>query len=80
MDSLIENHKEFIKINKITINTQQRFRSEKYFLTEEINKIVISSNDDKRIQSTDLTETCAYGTGKDSVVKKEEINFNNIMK
>ena len=49
-------------------------------MTEEINKIVISSNDDKRIQSTDLTEKCAYGTGKDSVVKKEEINFNNIMK
>ena len=49
-------------------------------MTEEINKIVISSNDDKRIQSTDLIETCAYGTGKDSVVKKEEINFNNIMK
>ena len=28
--------------------------------TEEINKIALSSNEDKRIQSIDLVETCAY--------------------
>ena len=30
--------------------------------TEEINKIVLSSNDDKRLQSFDRTTTYPYGT------------------
>ena len=32
-------------------------------LTEEFNKIALSSNDDKRMQSLDSIETYAYGTG-----------------
>ena len=35
--------------------------------SEEINKIVLISNNDKRMQSIDLTETYAYGTTKDRV-------------
>ena len=35
-------------------------------MTEEINKIALSSNnDDKRIQSIDLIETYTYGMSKD---------------
>ena len=45
-----------------------------------MNKIVLSSNDDKRIQSTDLIEKYAYKTNKDLVCKKEEIKCNNIIK
>ena len=41
---------------------------------------VLSSNDDKRIQSIDFIETCAYGTSKDIVSQKEEIICNNIIK
>ena len=38
---------------------QQRFRSEKQkVITEKINKIALSSIDDKRMQSIDLIETC----------------------
>ena len=48
--------------------------------TEEINKIALSSNDDKRIQSIDSIETYAYGTTKDLVCDKEEIKRNNIIK
>ena len=33
-------------------------------LTKEINKIALSSNDDKRIQSIDLIERFACGTSK----------------
>ena len=44
LDSFRENHKEFIKINKLILKSQQRFRSKKQ-------KIVFSANDDKRIQS-----------------------------
>ena len=39
--------------------------------TEEINNIALISDDDKRMQSTDSTETNTYGTSKDLVNEKE---------
>ena len=63
VDSLKEQKKEFIKNNKLILKTQQRFRSEKHnVFTEEINKIALSSNDDKRMQSIDSIETYACRT------------------
>ena len=54
IDSIKENHKEFIKNNKSILKIQQRFKSESNnVFTEEINKIALSSNDDKRMQSID---------------------------
>ena len=50
------------------------------FFTEEINKIVLTSNDDKRMQSIDLIEIYAYGTGRDLIRGKEESKCNNIIK
>ena len=51
-DSLKEDHKKFIKNDKLILKTQQRFKSEKHnVFTEEINKTVLSSNYDTRIQS-----------------------------
>ena len=47
--------------------------------TEEISKIAISWNDDKKIQSTDSIETYAYGTTKDLVSEKEGIKCSNII-
>ena len=42
-------HKKFIKSSKSSLKTQQRFGSEKYnVFTEKINKIVLSSNDEKK--------------------------------
>ena len=62
IDSLKRNHKEFIK-NKLILQTQQRYKSERHnVFTEEINKIAFSSNDDKRIESIDSIETYGYGT------------------
>ena len=63
IDSLQKDHKEFMKNNKLILKTQQRFKSEEHnAFAEEINKIVLSSNDDKRMQSIDLIETYANGT------------------
>ena len=46
--------KEFIKKKQTNIKSQQRFRSEKRnVLTEKVNKIVLSANEDKRIQQID---------------------------
>ena len=67
MDSI----KEFIRNNKSILKIQQRFKSERHnVFIEEINKIALSSNDDKRMQSINLKETYAYGTSKDLVIKK----------
>ena len=81
VDSLKEDPKGFIKNNKLILKTQQILESERCIVfTEEINKIALSSNDDKRMQSTHLIETCAYGTNKNLLCKKEEIKCNNIIK
>ena len=59
----VDNIKEFIKNNKSILKIQQRFKSERYnVFTEEINNIVFSSNDVKRMQSIDSIETYACGT------------------
>ena len=63
------------------LKPQQRFKREKHnVFTEELNTIVLSANDDNRIQSIDSKETYAYGTNKDLVSKKENIKYNNIIK
>ena len=56
------------------MKTQERFKSERHnIFTEEINKISLNSNDEKRMQSFDLIETYAYGTSKDLINEKQEI-------
>ena len=63
------------------MKTQQRFRSEKNnVFTEEINKIALSSNDDKGIQSIDLIEIYTYRMNENLVCKREKIKCNNITK
>ena len=49
-------------------------------LLKKINKIALSSNDDKKMQSIDSIETYAYEIDKDVVCKKEEIKCTNIRK
>ena len=67
-------HKEIIKnSNNVILQTQQRSRSERHnVFTEEIEKITLSSNDDKRIQSMNSIEKYSYGITKDLVSEKED--------
>ena len=52
---------------------QQRFNKKKHNgFTEEIDKIALSSSNNKKIESIDLTETYAYRTRKDLVNKKRD--------
>ena len=63
MDNLWENHKEFLKNNKLVLKTQQRFRSKIHnVFTEEVNKIALRANNDKGIQLFNSIETDAYVT------------------
>ena len=48
--------------DKIILKPQQRFKSDYNELyTEEVNKIALSSNDDKRLQTFDKVITYRYG-------------------
>ena len=63
------------------VKSQQRFKSEKHTVfTEEVNKIPLSANDDKRIQEISTIETYIYRMSKDLVCRKQEIKCKNKMK
>ena len=50
---MFENYKDSLFNDKIILRSQQRFRSDHHRVyTEEVNKIALSSNDDKRLQHT----------------------------
>ena len=54
-----------MKNDKLILKAQ-RFKTEKdNVFTEEVKKIALHRNDDKRIQSIDSVETYAYETWKD---------------
>ena len=84
LDSLKMDNKEFIKSNKLILKTQRQFKSERHtkdiiLFTEEIYKIALSSDGDKRMQSIDSIEPYAHRTNKDLVSEHEEIKCNNII-
>ena len=68
----VDSLKEFVKNNKVILKTQQRFKNEKHnVLTEEIKKIALSSNDDKRMQSIDSIEIlCVWNEQRSSMQEK----------
>ena len=60
---MFENYKDSFFNDKIILRLQQRSRSDHHNVyTEEVNKIILSSNDDKRIQTFDKVTTYPYGT------------------
>ena len=71
-------NKVILKLGKLFLNMKGVGEMHNGF-TEEINKIELSSNDDKRMQSIDSIEKYAYGTRKDLVSEKGEIKDNNVI-
>ena len=69
-----DNYKESLFDNKVILKSQQRFRSDHHEVyTEEVNKIALSSNDDKRIQTSHKITTYPYGMWKlYAIVKKKQ--------
>ena len=65
-----DNHKASIFNDKNILRTQQRLKSDLHTIyTENINKIVISSNDDKRLQTHNKITTYPYRTNAFKVCK-----------
>ena len=64
---------------EIILKSQQRFKSEAHNVcTEEINKIALSSNDDKRLQTFDRITSYPYGKSAGKVCKTELLSKVNI--
>ena len=65
-------YKDCLLNNQIVLKSQQRFKDERHDVyTEEINKIPLSSNDDKRLQTFDRITSCPYGTNAGKVYVKQ---------
>ena len=70
-------YKDCLLNNEIILKSQQRFKIEKHDVyTEEVNKIALSSNDDKRLQSYGISSY--YGTSAGKVCKTELLSKVNI--
>ena len=58
--------------DKIILQSQQRFKSDHHKVyTEETDKIALSSNDDKRLQTFAKITTYPYGTNAFKVCERE---------
>ena len=58
--------------SKTILRSQLRFKSDLHIVyTEEVNKIVISSNDDKRLQTFDQVTTYSYEANACKVCKSD---------
>ena len=72
-------YKDCLLNNEIILKAQQRFNSEKHDVyTEEVNKIALSSNDDKRLQPFDRITSYPYGASAGKVCKTELLSKVNI--
>ena len=76
---MFENYKDSLFSNKTILKPLLRFKSDCHNMYTEVNKIALSSNDDKRLQTFDRITTCPYGTNAFKLCESEmlsKIHFN----
>ena len=68
--TMFENYTDYLFNNKIILKSQKRFKIDHHKVyTEEVNKIALSSNDDKRLQTFNKVTTYPYRTNAFKVWK-----------
>ena len=68
----MDDYKKSLFNNETIYRLQQRFRSDHHMIhTENVNKIALSSNDDKRLQTFDGITTYQYGINAFKVCETE---------
>ena len=71
---MLKNYKDCLFNGEVILKSQQRFKSDhRKVYTEEVNKIALNSDDDKRIQTFDGIETYPYGTNAFKVCESKMI-------
>ena len=69
---MLQNFKNCLFNNETVYRSQERFKSYNHDVyTEEVNKIALSNNDDKRLQTFDGITTYPYGTNAFKVCESE---------
>ena len=67
---MFENYKDCLFNGEVILKSQQIFKSDHHKVyTEEVNKIALSSDDDKRLQTFDRVTTYLYGTNETMIGK-----------
>ena len=62
MRIMLKIYKDYLFNDRVILQSQQRFKSDYHnVFTEQTNKIVLNSNDDKRLQTFDKITTYPYG-------------------
>ena len=76
---MFENYTDSLFNDKIILKSQQRFKRDHHKMyTEEVNKIALSSNDDKRLQTFNVIETYPYGTNAFKVCESEMLTVKGL--
>ena len=71
---MVKNYENCLINNKIILKSQQIFKNDYHKVyMEEVSKIALSGNDDKRFQTFDKITTYPYGTNAFKVCKSEMI-------
>ena len=68
---MFEYYKDCLFNNKIILKSQQRFKSDHNVYTEKINKIALSSNDERRSQTFNKTTMYPHGTNAFKICESE---------
>ena len=72
---MFENYKDSLFNNKTIMPSQLRFKSDHHNMyTEEVNKITLSSNDNKRLQTFGEVTIYLYGANAFKVCESEMLN------
>ena len=72
---MFENYIDCLRNDKIILKSQQRFKSDHHKVyAEEVKKIALGSNDDKRLQTHDKITTYSYGANAFKICKSEMLN------
>ena len=72
---MFENCKDSLFSNKTIMRSQLRFKSDHHNVyTEEVNKIALNSNDNKRLQTFARITTYPYGTNASKVWESEMLS------
>ena len=76
---MFENYTNCLLNNKNVYRSQQRFKSYDHDVyTEEVDKIALSANDDKRLQTSDNITTYLYGTNAFKVCESEMLKVKDL--
>ena len=76
---MFQNFKDCLFNNKTVYRSQKRFKSNYHQVhAEEVNKVALSSNDDKRLQTSDRITTYPYGTNAFKVCESEILTIKKL--